>query len=119
MAGAPDQFGNEMSAMATSECAWSDHQPVDLYLAARLEISCCGDDAHLVLNGHPAERSTQEIFESLAEVGYPLITDELRLDSVGGALQLQEFRTSGGIGRVDIEQWAHRIDSRAWETTRG
>jgi hypothetical protein len=86
MACAPDQLGNEMSTVAASKCPWSDHQPVDLHLPARLETTCCGADAHLVPYGDPVEGSAQEVFESVTEIGYPLITDELRLNGVSGAL---------------------------------
>jgi hypothetical protein len=41
-------------------------------------------------------------------VRYPLITDELRLDSIGCALELQKRRASGRVGRVDIGQSVHR-----------
>lgn len=101
-----------MSAMATSKGAWRDHQPVDLDLAAPLEIPCCGDDADLVPDGHPVERSAQEILETLGEIRYPLITDELRLDSIGCALELQERRADGRVGRVDIGRsvrWDHLL----------
>jgi hypothetical protein len=58
------------------------------------------------------EPSTQQLFQRLAEIGNPLITDELCLDGVRGALQLQERGTGGEVGGVEVGRWVHQI--RFW-----